>query len=452
MCEVCDEGARLQHEALGERELKGSEAEHIHLVENTDWPLLHSPLYVGIEDLQADYGHCPHAWPAAAWIELAARSDVVVGRDASFVRCPGCETRLVEALVPDPDARLWELGLRDYRPVYGSALTPDVFVPVAWRSWVASGVARDGRPARYEVVVPSPRGDSARLRVDGAPRSFQHPYTKELGVESAPLDVVLDWVGAQDAAGRGVGTDRRWSGDDLPTVLSRVEHGVVRFDTSEVAVGSLRSLRELRHWLGEALEATQLEVEVVAIVDWPFEDGGRPRAEQFPHTDFDSGRRFFPRPLSTDTDPALWLAGIGARGAHLRPELTISASGRAILSARTQFALSWDGLGSTAVLDREDGAHADWWAIRVLGTDEVIGFPRRGSNVTVDTDGDGSWVCISAAPTVQREAHHRRRARFEGEWGRWLDPSVTLTADELRRGVAQAELLVAAGLAEEGEG
>lgn len=445
MCEVCDEGARLQHESLGERELKGSEVEHIYLVEKTNWPLLHSPLYVGIEDLQATYDYCPHAWPAAAWIELAARSDVVIDRDASFVRCPACETALVEALVPDPDASLRELGLSDYRPVYGSALTPDAFAPAAWCSWNASGVTSDGRPARYEIIVPPSSGESARLRIDGVPQSFQHPYTKELGVESAPLDVVLDLVGAQDAAGRGVGADRRWAGDDLPTVLSRIEHSVVRFDSSEVAVGSLSSLRELRDWLREALEATQLEIEVLAITHWPFEEGGRPRMEQFPHTDFDAGRRFFPRPLSTDTDPMLWLAGV-------RPEVAVSTSGRAILDVRSQIAVSWEALESTAVLDREDGRRAAWWAIRVLGTDEVIGFPRRGSNITVDTDGDGSRVRISAAPTREREAYHRRRARFEGEWARWLDPTVDLTNDELRRGIAQAERLVSAGLAAEVEG
>lgn len=97
MCSVCEEGWRLQHEVFGESNRRyRCEGEHIYLLEHTDWPVLHNPVFLLCDDIFTEYGRCPHAWPDAAWILFLEATVTSVG-EQGWVRCQQCEAAIVAA-------------------------------------------------------------------------------------------------------------------------------------------------------------------------------------------------------------------------------------------------------------------------------------------------------------------------------------------------------------------
>jgi len=80
---------------------------------------------------------------------------------------------------------------------------------------------------------------------------------------------------------------------------------------------------------------------------------------------------------------------------------------------------------------------SDWWGIYVADTDLAMVFPSSGWNIMVQTDCDGAVVDVDAAPTLYRKDINYANNRYERQWGRWLDPNVTLTEAELAEGLNQ---------------
>jgi hypothetical protein len=88
------------------------------------------------------------------------------------------------------------------------------------------------------------------------------------------------------------------------------------------------------------------------------------------------------------------------------------------------------------------GKTKSWWGVRVVGTDVALIFPRNLTSVIVRTDGDGAEFHINTQPTWERAERNEAVDSFEREWGKWLDPDVTLTQAELEEGIKKAEAML----------
>jgi len=99
MCDVCREGERLAERAFGDRSAISEEAAHIHMLEKTDWPVLHSPVNVFIFSTLKDFDPaslCPHEWSSDEWRTFAALH--VENGYGDWLRCDECSMRLSGAL------------------------------------------------------------------------------------------------------------------------------------------------------------------------------------------------------------------------------------------------------------------------------------------------------------------------------------------------------------------
>ncbi|WP_375237464.1 hypothetical protein [Microbacterium schleiferi] len=91
----------------------------------------------------------------------------------------------------------------------------------------------------------------------------------------------------------------------------------------------------------------------------------------------------------------------------------------------------------------------EWLAIHVIGTDAAIVVPTAYTLLEAKVDNDGATVTFSAHESGRRTVRNRRRARFEAEWGEWLDEHVTLTDEQIDVGIARAEAIFRDALAKE---
>jgi len=103
MCDVCREGERLAERAFGDRSAITEEAAHIHMLEKTDWPVLHSPVNVFTFSVPNDFNPaslCPHEWSSEEWRTFA---DLHTKNGYSnWLRCDECSMRLSGALSESP--------------------------------------------------------------------------------------------------------------------------------------------------------------------------------------------------------------------------------------------------------------------------------------------------------------------------------------------------------------
>ena len=76
-----------------------------------------------------------------------------------------------------------------------------------------------------------------------------------------------------------------------------------------------------------------------------------------------------------------------------------------------------------------------WVMLRIPGVTGIMAFPIGGTMLEVGWDADGAEFHLVARHRDSRITHLERRRTFRRRWGRWLDPGVRLTADELRLGL-----------------
>lgn len=362
---------------------------------------------------------------------------------------------------------------QNYRPVYGTGITPHTFRPFKTENgpgWVADGLTKNGEEGNYTIVLESdgsteiastdhPDGKSLGLEtatcevvVGGERKTIQHPYSKRIG----GLASVADWYDAiaiEDAQGRKAELTAPWSGPDLDSTLTRVEHNIVAYGDDEIAVGAFSSAVEASKWLEDALSATQVRAEVWKIrnafeSDEPDE---RTMLRRFKNDDADG---WAPIPFSTGYISEEWLQHFFGKG-QPNPFVHLRMLGSQRKSLNADYALSWKELNEAGELTRDDGrledGTDDWLVIHVVDTDVALPLPWPGANVVVHHDEDGAQVGIDVYATEVRTARHRKERAWESEWGRFLDDGISLTETEVSDGIKCAEAELNTLIAEEEE-
>lgn len=362
---------------------------------------------------------------------------------------------------------------RNYSPVYGTGITPDSFRPLKTENghaWGADGLTKNGEEGNYTIVLES--DDSTEMTstdhpvdkslgsematcevvVGGERRTIQHPYSKQIG----GLASVADWYDAiaiEDAKGRKAELTVPWSGQDLDSTLTRVEHNIVAYGDDEIAVSTFSSAVEASKWLENALSATQVRAEVWKIRNAYESDEADERTmlRRFKDDDVDG---WAPIPFSTGYISEEWLHHFFGKG-QPNPFVHLRMLGAQRESLNADYALSWKELNETGELTLYDSQLEDgtdgWLVIHVVDTDVALPLPWPGTNVVVHHDEDGAQVGIDVYATEVRTARHRRERAWESEWGRFLDDGITLTEAEVSDGIKRAEAELNTLIAEEVE-
>lgn len=324
----------------------------------------------------------------------------------------------------------------DYRAPYDFDLARFTAVD---GGWTITALAADGEKADYRLSVVQPPAIALLTR---AHEPVTHPHRYDLG-EPAPVADWVDAIAIADAAGRRVIAQGVWADEGLAPALARAEHGIVAYEAHELHA---RDPHRLRTWLDDTLAHTAVRVEVAALRDFALTTDGRLRDGMLLRRyDDDTIVGWLPIAVSTDYLPEQWITHrfTVANGTELRPRpnITVRMSGSVRTSLAADHVLTWSELEAHATVDH-DLTDAEWLIVRIIDTDVALVVPFAHAHVQIATDDDGATVTISAEAADICEAAHRRRTDFEREWGRWLDPDVTLDDDELARGVARAETLV----------
>jgi len=389
----------------------------------------------------------------------------------------------------------------DFEFFDGSDVGGDV---AGYWGWRVRGLARDGSPCDYVIAnaycfdpfeddpgTEHPHFGLRRMEsmiVSGEPPVFaerlQHPFTRELEGEGAVDDWVWE-IQSRDAEGRDHGRQSRWAGDDLESMVGRAEWGIVAYSTHEVSLRSLWTRGDLRRWFTSALAGTQVSVEFADVTRMPafesrFVSTGAFLRDILP----DGAVPYRPILMSTEFDRQEWMAQRvsfardGGDALHsideIEPIVWTNMSGSEVLSCWATKVLLWSELVADAEIDRHpqvagtavqapqvsdmspaardaDDATSvgEWLAIHVIGTDAAIVVPTAYTLLEAKVDNDGATVTFSAHESGRRTARNRRRARFEAEWGEWLDEHVTLTDEQIDVGIARAEAIFRDALAKE---
>lgn len=347
-----------------------------------------------------------------------------------------------------------------FEPPYASRLTTQDFT---WFSGLQVGEARGPAPGWFvhaaedpggtaEFAIWFPSGTTASPDVDAQAlcgrvdsrdeekvvidRMLQHPYSKDL---RAPAQVE-DWVtflAASDAQAASAHESEWWAGDGIDAMVRRAEFGIVAYSDQEVALRSVGTAGVLCDWLKDALSGNQLQIELVAISRWTHREGRKLRDGMLLHgREDDAITGWVPLAVATDIDPMTWFEETTFKERPLRAEpwADIRMSGSSVLGSSAIHVLTWSAVTESeaelVLLDegnRDRDLSRDWMLIHRVGTDIAIPMPVPAANLAIRVDGDGALVRFSVAETDARTGHHRRRAAFERHWGRWLDPTVTLS-------------------------
>ncbi|AZT97724.1 hypothetical protein [Brevibacterium aurantiacum] len=344
-----------------------------------------------------------------------------------------------------------------YQPVYGTGIHPDHFKPDPTsngQGWVVCGLTTSGKQGEFRItlatdvestddsdVISSDRGlATCEVVVNGERRTVQHPYSKRIG----GLASVADWYDAiaiEDAKGRKTELTTPWSGQDVDSTLTRVEHNIVAYGDDEVAVESFSSAAEVSKWLEDVLTKTQVRAEVWQVRN-AFESdkiADQTMLRRFRNDEVDG---WAPIPFSTSYISKDWLEH--AFGDELfSPFVHLRMLGAQRESLDADYALSWNELMESGELTREDirleSGGDDWLVIRVLDSDLALPLPWPGANIVVHHDEDGARVGIDVLITEAQDKKNRKQKVWESEWGRFLDETITLTDAEIAEGINRAE-------------
>ncbi|UVI34730.1 hypothetical protein [Brevibacterium spongiae] len=346
---------------------------------------------------------------------------------------------------------------KDHRPIYGTSVRPEQFEPIdtatkqGWRINARTTQGDQGeftitlandtdQPTEHDEQSLGSRLATCDVVVEGEQRSVKHPYSKRIG----GLATVADWYDAiaiEDAKGHETEHNSAWSGQDLESAFSRMEHNIVAYGRDEVAVESFSAAAEVSKWLDNALSTTQVRTEVWQVRN-AFEAekiADQTMLRRFNNDEVDG---WAPIPFSTSYISQDWMeSAFGDK--KYSPFVHIRMLGAQREHLEADYALSWKQLTEAGDLTRDDSplesGSDDWLVIRVLDSDVALPLPWPGANIAVHHDEDGAQVGIDVLVTEKQDRSNRKQRAWESEWGRFLDERITLTGAEIAEGINRAE-------------
>ena len=369
----------------------------------------------------------------------------------------------------------------DFLPVYGAGIGPDSFrwvdTPTPEKNqdaitgaYVVDAVDGEGKAIKYALWEP-PLSERIALRMPRDTwycRGMRNPEVAENLANLTAWEVELidhysklcggtaslsDWVSAillADAEGRREPSSRSWEQDDMAGAFERMEMGAVGYQKVSVAPCTFSTPADLQEWLDTALEATQLEVEVVPLDSLPLRNGQKfYRQILLRSMRDDEAYSYRPLGISTDFPGDAWITGkLFSNGPHIHPEpqTQIRTDGYAITDSHSEDVLSWAALREPSHVkfgqsNRQMSA-TPWLLLHPVGTDIAIPVPVFASHLLVQVDDDGSLVRIIVKDAVRQTALNRLEDTHRRRWGKWLDDEAALTDDELREGRERVEAQV----------
>lgn len=346
---------------------------------------------------------------------------------------------------------------KDHRPIYGTSVRPEQFQPIGTptvQGWRVSARTKQGEQGEFTITLandaeqaserdeqlPESQLATCDVAVDGQQRPVKHPYSKRIGGR-AP---VADWyeaIAIEDAKGHESEHKAPWSGQDLESAFSRMEHDIVAYGREEVAVESFSSAAELSKWLEDALSTTQVRAEVWHVRN-AFEAERIADQTMLRRFNDDEVDGWAPIPFSTSYISQDWMEhAFGDK--KYSPFVHIRMLGAQREQLEADYALSWKQLTESGDLTRDDAplvsGSDDWLVIRVLDSDVALPLPWLGANIAVHHDEDGAQVGIDVLVTEMQDRSNRKQRAWESEWGRFLDERITLTDTEIAEGINRAE-------------
>ena len=355
----------------------------------------------------------------------------------------------------------------DHRPIYGTSVRPEQFKHIdapPEQGWRINCLTKQGDRGEFTIRVvgnaeqPTERDEQSPgsqlatcdVVVEGERRAVKHPYSKRIG-GLAPVADWYDAIAIEDAKGHESEHNSPWSGQDLESAFSRMEHNIVAYGRAEVAVESFSSAAEVSKWLEDALSATQVKAEVWQVRN-AFEAEKIADQTMLRRFNDDEVDGWAPIPFSTSYVSQDWLEHAFGDEKY-SPFVHIRMLGAQREHLEADYALSWKELTEAGDLTRDDsplesGAD-DWLVIRVLDSEVALPLPWPGANIEVHHDEDGAQVGIDVLVTEMQDRSNRKQRAWESEWGRFLDERITLTDTEIAEGINRAESELQALIEEE---
>lgn len=283
--------------------------------------------------------------------------------------------------------------------------------------------------------------------VDGELQAYTDPLTGDEQGWGAPLDLWCNWVlNHAVPAGAPPSPAQPWEGESTAARLYRLEHSIVSYRDFESSTHQFQSGLDLEAWIEHALGGHNLpfQVHVLDDVAMMLDRVPLPKSQRHRYTSED------PETVSVNEvdrhlDPwlgtALWQNGntvddVWRPILHTRMDGTILESYQATNCVNLQPIQRYLQTGHMDV-------DPDGWFVVSIG-DTVTGFlvPASDAILCVSTDDDGARASMTVRNEALRSAEREREIGFHTRWASWLDESHTLTASEIREGLAAVGRLV----------
>ena len=343
----------------------------------------------------------------------------------------------------------------DYLPPYGTPLTPDDFKTLQPSSsgcqrWGIQALDEQGNVIDWVITTTGIGSPFATATANG-----DHVMCRDLATKRMTLHAKVqrwyDWILFQDAAGRAVPDDTDSQQVDMATSMRRIECGIVDYSQKEECLANFRRISDFQGWLNDVLAPTSVQVTAFDVTVPTDTEVPYLRSSEWQSDALSPGRRLLDEMEGTVTQldlqcgpgmsPDEWIGQTAKKGLHFG--LLLRMSGSEFIGYAADGYVSYSELVASARLSRSDSHKpGDWWGIHIKRTDFALVFPRRRSNLVIETYNDGSTVHFVPWGTVYRGKENAARHLFERMWGKWLDPDTELSDMELAVGIARAEAMV----------
>lgn len=290
---------------------------------------------------------------------------------------------------------------------------------------------------------------------------------------------VRDLADAVHQARDAASVERRpWEGDDIDSMLTRAERGIVAYDDLDLHAAAFRTATELQARLDEVFEtspirlvAYDLDVDAYEAAHsrhgtlrmgahpaWlPTPDEGVSTAQAMlaeshdvsPDHDVapgDVARTWIPHLMAPWLGEGWWSAVRSA--VDVRPSLTVVTDGPVVRRLHAHVCAGIETL--RPYLRRFDRPslplHERWFVLHVEGMPTALMCPRSSTTLQIHIDDDGSSLYLQLVHDEARIDELRRLRDFRRRWADWLDDDHPLTPARLAAGVRDIEQRLAEDL------
>jgi len=371
-----------------------------------------------------------------------------------------------------PKSPLFGVGLSEYfddesagtgQPYllpYGTPLTLSDFK--AWTTadgmpgWSIDACSADGLIVTYQISPTVGAPMYATVTADG-----KSVLCRDVGsLRLRQLDRVTAWcdfILRTDAAGRRVAQRRAEMSDSPIESLGEIDAGFEDTWEWEENLANFKTIGELQAWLDDKFACSELKIEAFQV--WPGVSSGPARdadttllcSREWGDVPGDAATvaldgsegQLTPGEVAWGprTDPYDWCKAMGDARARTGTHVTTSGSQFLSYEASNVIPMAW--LQSHCRLgDIPDWGRSAWWGLHLQRTDLATVFPSGLSNLCLTFWNYGAGLHFYPTQTEFSERRNTARDHFERVWGRWLDPEVTLTPDELAEGVRHGDALL----------